>query len=159
MNPNVDSPPLEAMPPEWIDAQKIESLLPMKEAIDALERTLQGSFNPEQDGARTRMSTPYGQLMNMPSGNNKWCGTKLVTLQPDNEKAGLPSIQGVYILFEGESLTPVAFLDGASLTTVRTPAVTALAIRHLTARLSGRVVLFGTGVQAFPHLKALTEVF
>lgn len=145
--------------PRWIGKQKVKALLSMKEAVDVLDQTLKDGFDPEQDGTRTRFSASKGQLLHMPSGSRKWCGTKLVTLRPGNGEAGLPVIQGIYVLFDGETLTPVATLEGASLTALRTPAVTALAVRHLTTRASGRVVLFGTGVQALPHIKAVSAVF
>lgn len=149
----------EPAPPRWIGGQKVNALLSMKDAVDVLEQTLRSGFDPEQDGSRTRYTIPNGQLLQMPSGTNQWCGTKLITLRPGNEEAGLPVIQGVYVLFEGDSLSPVAIVDGASLTALRTPAVTALAVRHLTSRSSGRVVLFGTGVQALPHIRAVSAVF
>lgn len=162
MNANLNPAPLQessSAPPRWIDGQKVETLLSMRDAIDALDQKLKDGFDPEQDGSRTRYSTPTGQLLQMPSGNSEWCGTKLVTLRPENEEVGLPVIQGVYVLFEGGTLSPVAILDGAALTALRTPAVTALAIRHISSRFSGRVTLFGTGVQALPHIKALNAVF
>lgn len=137
----------------------VQNLLSIGEAVDVLERTLTEGYDPEQDGTRSRLGVPNGQLLQMPSGTREWCGTKLVTLRPGNENVGLPVIQGVYVLFEGETLRPIAVLDGASLTALRTPAVTALAVRHLTTRPSGRVTLFGTGVQALPHVEALRAVF
>lgn len=162
MNGDLNTPPTneaDSGPPRWIGGQQVNSLLSMKEAVDVLDQTLRQGFDPEQDGSRSRYTTPHGQLLQMPSATAQWCGTKLITLRPGNEEAGLPVIQGVYVLFEGASLSPVALVDGASLTALRTPAVTALAVRHLTSRPSGRVVLFGTGVQALPHIKAVREVF
>ncbi len=162
MNGDLTTPPTEETypsPPRWIGGEKVNALLSMEEAVEVLDQTLKSGFDPEQDGTRTRYTTQHGQLLQMPSGTDQWCGTKLVTLRPGNEEAGLPAIQGVYVLFEGSSLTPVAILDGASLTALRTPAVTALAVRYLTTRRSGRVVLFGTGVQALPHIRALGAVF
>ena len=43
------------------------------------------------------------------------------------------AIQGVYVLFDGETLAPAALLDGIGLTDLRTSAVSALAVRHLAA--------------------------
>lgn len=162
MNGDMSTAPLgeaEPAPPRWIGGQKVNALLSTKEAVDVLEQTLRSGFDPEQDGSRTRYTAPHGQLLQMPSGTDQWCGTKLITLRPGNEDAGLPVIQGVYVLFEGDSLSPIAIVDGASLTALRTPATTALAVRHLTSRSSGRVVLFGTGVQALPHIRAISAVF
>src|SRR5699024_11147246 len=66
---------------------------------------------------------------------------------------------GVCVLFDGRSLQPVAFLEGAGLTALRTPAMTALAVKHLAPVETGRVALFGTGVQARGHVEALLAVF
>jgi ornithine cyclodeaminase/alanine dehydrogenase-like protein (mu-crystallin family) len=162
MNGDQNTPPTkeaQSSPPRWIGGEEVNALLSMKDAVEVLDHTLKSGFDPEQDGTRSRYTTPHGQLLQMPSGTAQWCGTKLITLRPGNEEAGLPVIQGVYVLFEGDSLSPVAILDGASLTALRTPAVTALAVRHLSTRDSGRVVLFGTGVQALPHIRALSAVF
>lgn len=145
--------------PRWVGSHGVKSLLSMKEAVDVLAQTLERGFDPEQDGSRTRLGVPNGQLLQMPSGDDQWVGTKVMTLRPGNEAAALPEIQGVYVLFDGSSLTPVSVLDGASLTALRTPAVTALAVRYLTTLPSGRVTLFGTGVQALPHVEALCTVF
>jgi ornithine cyclodeaminase/alanine dehydrogenase-like protein (mu-crystallin family) len=55
---------------------------------------------------------------------------------------------------DGAGLHPVALLDGAALTSLRIPAVSGLAVRHLSAPGSSRLALFGTGVQAWGHVLA-----
>ncbi|WP_150462146.1 ornithine cyclodeaminase family protein [Nesterenkonia ebinurensis] len=148
----------ESGAPLWIGVEEIAELMPMRAAVDALEETLVAGFDPEDDGERSRLTTPRGQMLQMPSASSAWCGTKVVTLRPGNEKVGLPVIQGVYLLFDGETHTPVATLDGAALTTLRTPATTALAVRHAAAASASRAVVFGTGVQAHAHIEALQAV-
>lgn len=148
----------ESGAPMWIGAEEVAELMPMRAAVDALESTLVAGFDPEDDGQRSRLDTPAGQLLQMPSATTEWVGTKVVTLRPGNDKAGIPVIQGLYLLFDGEHHTPVATLDGAALTTLRTPATTALAIRHTAAPDANRAVIFGTGVQAHAHIEALQAV-
>ena len=145
-------------PPGWIGAEAMARHLPMADAIDVLEQVLRDGFDPEHDGERTRLQTPYGQLLQMPSADDAWCGTKLVSICPGNEGAGLPVIQGVYVLFDGPTLRPVSLLDGGALTTLRTPAVTGLAVRHLAPPRARRLTVFGTGVQARAHIEALAAV-
>jgi ornithine cyclodeaminase/alanine dehydrogenase-like protein (mu-crystallin family) len=82
-------------------------------------------------------------------------GVKLVTVAPGNAERGPPRIQGVYVLFDGDTLAPAALLDGIGLTDLRTSAVSALAVRHLAARPPRRLVVFGTGPQARAHVRAL----
>jgi ornithine cyclodeaminase/alanine dehydrogenase-like protein (mu-crystallin family) len=119
---------------------------------------LRDGLDPERDGRRTRLATGAGELLLMPSTNARYTGAKLVTVAPGNPAAGLPLISGVYVLFDGPTLRPVAVLDGSALTALRTPATSALAVRHLVAPGSARLALFGTGVQAEGHVRALAAV-
>src|SRR5204863_2856301 len=80
-------------------------------------------------------------------------GVKLVSIATRGE----PRIKGVFVLFDGETLAPVALIDGIALTNVRTSAVSALAVRHL-APDARRLVVFGTGPQARAHVEALRAV-
>src|SRR5699024_2044260 len=140
-------------------ADQLTEAVTYSDAIAVLEQTLLEGFDPEQDGMRTRHAGPAGTLLQMPSASASWCGTKLVTLREDESPSGLPAIQGVYVLFEGKSLQPSAIIEGAGLTTLRAPAVTVLAVKHLAQADSGRVAVFGTGVQARAHVEALRSVF
>ena len=69
----------------------------------------------------------------MPTQAIGYAGVKVVTIAPANPAAGHPKIQGVYSLFEAEHLTPLAVMDAVELTLVRTPATTALAVKHMVA--------------------------
>ena len=78
-------------------------------------------------------------------------GVKLVHIARGNETKGLPSVQGLYVLFDGPTGTPLAVMDGAALTTRRTAAASALAASYL-ARPDARVLtMVGAGAMA-PHL-------
>jgi ornithine cyclodeaminase/alanine dehydrogenase-like protein (mu-crystallin family) len=144
--------------PLWIGPAAVERTLSMADAIDVLEATLRGGLDPEHDGRRSRLDTADGELLQMPSTNDRFTGSKILSVRPGNEGSGFPVIQGVYVLFEGAHMTPVAVLDGAALTTLRTPATSALAVRHLAAADARRVALFGTGAQAWGHVEAVRAV-
>jgi ornithine cyclodeaminase len=144
--------------PAWISAAAVGRSLSMIDAIDALEQTLLAGLDPERDGQRSRLDTPDGQLLQMPSASDRYCGSKIISIRPANESDGVPVIQGVYVLFDGARLSPVAVLDGAALTALRTPAVSGLAVRHLATPGSSRIALFGTGVQAWGHVEAIRAV-
>jgi len=82
-------------------------------------------------------------------------GAKLITSFPENATAaaGLPSAQGVYVLFDGADGRPLAAIDGTALTYRKTAADSALGAKHL-ARPDARLLLMvGAGALA-PYLIA-----
>jgi len=78
-------------------------------------------------------------------------GAKLVTIFPGNSGAGLPSIQGVYVLFDGHDGRPLAALDGTELTYWKTAADSALGARLLARPDCAELLMVGAGSMA-PHL-------
>jgi ornithine cyclodeaminase len=106
-----------------------------------------------------------GLLVAMPGGlftaeeaDGGILGVKVLTVFPANAAHGEESHQGAVLLFEAERGRPLAFLDAASITAVRTAAVSALATRLLAREEAGDLALLGAGVQARTHLAALREV-
>ena len=142
----------------WIDAETVTGLLPMSGAIDALEAALIGGLDPSADPPRDGVDTQHGQLLLMPAEIAGWAGVKIVSIAPGNAERGLPSVQGIYVLLDAETLSPVALLDGSAITSLRTPAMSAVAVRHLAAEGACRLVVFGTGPQAWGHVAALRAV-
>jgi alanine dehydrogenase len=83
---------------------------------------------------------------------------KLVSLFPTNAGTDVPTHQAVVVVFDPETGTPVALLDGTSITAARTAAGSALAT-DLLARPDSRVLaVLGTGVEARSHLMAVSRV-
>ena len=62
------------------------------------------------------VATPAGQLLVMPAATPRGTGVKIVSVAPANPDRGLPRIQGVYVLFDADTLSPRALMDGAALT-------------------------------------------
>ncbi|MFB6876592.1 ornithine cyclodeaminase family protein [Streptomyces sp. NPDC056323] len=137
-----------------LGAADIEALGPTG-AVDALEAGLRGGLDPETAPARHHVTVPGGELLIMPATTQQVTGVKIAGVAPANPARGLPRITGSYLLLDAPTLLPLALLDGAALTTLRTPAVSALAIRHLTGPVVRHLVLFGTGPQAYAHLTAV----
>ncbi|MGW1841951.1 ornithine cyclodeaminase family protein [Streptomyces sp. NPDC001966] len=137
-----------------LGAEDIESLGPTG-AVDALEAALRGGLDPETAPARHHVTVPGGELLIMPATTQQVTGVKIAGVAPANPARGLPRITGSYLLLDAPTLLPLALLDGAALTTLRTPAVSVLAIRHLTGPAVRHLVLFGTGPQAYGHLAAV----
>jgi ornithine cyclodeaminase len=141
----------------FVDAETLAHALPMTAAIDALEAAFGAERLPEAP-MRTHVETRAGTLLLMPAFGEPGVGVKLVTLTPSNPDRRLPFIHAVYVLFESVGQAPVALLDGAALTALRTAAVSGLATRHLARDEASRLAIFGAGVQARSHLRAMLAV-
>jgi ornithine cyclodeaminase len=150
----IERPPPSA--PRFWSAPEIAAL-PWPTAVAALEQVLRAGLDVESEPDRFQIAADAGDLLIMQSSNGRRAGAKLITIHTSPEP-GEPSIQGLYVLFDGETLGPVAVLDGAALTGLRTPAVSALAARHLATRPVRRVVVLGSGVQARGHALALASI-
>jgi ornithine cyclodeaminase/alanine dehydrogenase-like protein (mu-crystallin family) len=140
-----------------LDAVDLLHRLPVTAAIDALEAGFREG-DPSVAPLRSHLETPAGTLLQMPAFGDAGVGVKLVTLTPANAERGLPFINAVYVLFDGETQVPDAIVDGAALTALRTAAVSGLATRHLANAHARRLVIFGAGVQARSHLEAMLAV-
>ncbi|TDV33842.1 ornithine cyclodeaminase [Paraburkholderia caballeronis] len=90
--------------------------------------------------------------------NPRIYGAKVISLHADNPGAGRPAIQGFVALFDHDTGTPLALVDGAAITALRTAAVSGLATRHLARPDASSLGLFGCGVQASAHLEAICAV-
>ncbi len=143
------------MVPSIIGEDELARLLPMSDAIAALEAAF---LDPPELPDRSHLDVGGGDLLVMPAWSEGAAGVKLVTVSPDNPARALPLIHGIYVLFDKPSLEPVALFDAAPLTALRTAAVSAVATVHLARHDASRLVLFGAGVQAHAHLAAMAAV-
>jgi alanine dehydrogenase len=71
---------------------------------------------------------------------------------------GLPTIQGIVLLFAADDGRPLAVLDSIEITSVRTAAASAVAARHLARADAATVTVCGCGEQGRSQLRALTCV-
>ena len=77
----------------------------------------------------------------------------------DNPKIGLPSLNGLMVLFDARTgIVRAVLLDNGYLTDVRTAAAGAVAAKHLSRADSKVAGILGTGAQARLQLEALTLV-
>lgn len=150
---------------ELLDAEEVRRRLPMTAAIDAVRAamTAMGRGEVEQP-VRTALSMPGsadGVLLVKPGalrGSDPVVATKLVTVLPDNPAAGRPAIQGVVVAFDPDDGRPLAVLDAAVVTEVRTAAASAVATDLLAVPEAGDLAILGAGVQARSHLEAMACV-
>jgi len=106
------------------------------------------------------MPGELGMLGNMPGyiAEPECFGVKLVSLIPRNKPPHYSSHLGLVLLFEAEHGRPVALLDAAEITAIRTAAASGLATRLLAHPEAGDLALLGAGEQARSHLEAMLAV-
>lgn len=144
----------------YINADTVFSSLSPAHAVDALTEALNGDFDPEDDIPRTITDITAGNMIYMPAEIGPWMGVKLAGVAIANPERGLPRIMAQYLLFDSATLELKATLDGAALTTLRTPAVSLAAVRPALGRFTSavRVVVFGAGPQGTGHVDGLQSV-
>jgi len=78
---------------------------------------------------------------------------------PENkQRYGLPMIQGVVVLSDGDNGYPLALMDSIEITIQRTGAATGVAAKHLARPDSQTATICGCGNQGCISLRALTKV-
>lgn len=132
-----------------IDSAALHTLDLMPRLIEALREAFRAHFEVPQ---RQVMGMPGGAgdrlLVSMPAFDAEGlAAVKLATILPDNPERGLPTIQAAVIVFSRHG-TPVALLDGTSLTHLRTGAASALASTYLSRADSEHLLIIGTGALA-----------
>jgi len=148
------------MNPRFISAAEIEKSFTFRAAVLAVEQALQNGLDPAKDLPRSILPIAKVELLIMPSSSTDGSGIKVLTIAPENPEIGAPRIQGLYLLFDKDNLGVSSILDGAALTTYRTPAISVAAIRRAMEIQKNEisVVVFGSGPQAISHIQTLTSV-
>lgn len=105
-------------------------------------------------------------LFLMPAWNpSEEAGVKIATVSPENQKFGLPSVQGIYILMNAKTGTIKATMQAKSLTAKRTAAASALASSFLSRKDATSLLMIGTGalsanlIRAHASVRPIEKVF
>ena len=147
---------------QLIDKAAVEAHLAMADCIGLMrEALLRISTGQALQPLRTAMRVDDHCLLGiMPAADpgQQAAGAKLITVMPGNFQKGLPSHQGVVVLFETQTGALRAIVDGEAVTGIRTAAVSAVATDAL-ARADAHVLcVLGSGLQARRHFEAIRLV-
>ena len=142
----------------------VEALLDLDRLVDALAAAhAELSADTAKLVPRVGVWSGAGVLGAMPGyAPSAGLGCKLVTLFEGNRDR--PTHQALIALFEPETGTPTALMDGTYITAMRTAAAAALATKLLARPDSGVLAILGTGVQSraaqemFPRVRDFTEI-
>ncbi len=98
-------------------------------------------------------------LLLMPAWDpGKDLGVKMVTVSPNNGEYNLPSIQGLYLLFDAHKGHCKCLMDAKAITAFRTAATSALASSYLSRQDSETLLMVGTGALSPMLIKAHASV-
>jgi ornithine cyclodeaminase/alanine dehydrogenase-like protein (mu-crystallin family) len=142
---------------------EIAAAVPISDCIDAVERAFvahgegraipPGVLGSHVDGGGFHVKTAGLH------GKRAYYAAKINANFPRNrETTRLPTIQGALILFDAMSGQPLAIMDSAEVTKLRTAAASAVAARHLARSDASTLAICGCGVQGRVHLDALRAV-
>ena len=149
------------MAPLLIGAAEVRELLSLAECVPAMERAMRAVSTGGFDAPpRLVSSIEGGHFFTMPGAmaGGPVFGAKLVSLLPGNAERGMPAVQGLVVLFDQQTGSPLALLDGGAVTCLRTAAVSALATRELAREDSRSHGVFGAGALAEQHIRSVAAV-
>lgn len=143
---------------KMLDAEMLENLLGMDEAIAAMER----AFSAFSDGScivpqRHVSGINKLDLFLKPAYSDKLgrAAVKVITQKKDGSINGIPAILGVVLLIDLKSGAILAIMDGAYITALRTGAAGGLAAKLFSKENSETLAIFGCGVQGKTQLEAV----
>ena len=150
-----------------LSAEDVARLLPMRECIRVMREALAAL-------AEDKALVPLRMVMRMPDasgflgvmpgyiapdgGRQGALGMKAVSIFPGNAQRGIDTHQGAVLLFEADTGRLSALMDGASITAIRTAAVSGVATDLLARPDAAELAILGAGVQAHTHLEAIAAV-
>jgi ornithine cyclodeaminase/alanine dehydrogenase-like protein (mu-crystallin family) len=143
-----------------IRRHEIELLLDMQSCIDAVEHAFRarGEGDPASSGV-IGLELSDGSLhakLGALTLSRPYAVAKVNANFPGNPvRYGLPTIQGVLLLFDASSGKPLACMDSGLITAMRTAATTAVAAQYLALPRASSIAFIGCGIQARAHLDAL----
>ena len=146
----------------FIDREEVARRLTYEECI-LLVRDAMIAFSAGETKQLLRSIIPLadGHLFGiMPGalGATKPFGAKLLSIFQENAAQGRQSHQGLIILFEPETGTPVCAVHAGEVTAIRTAAASAVATDALARKDAKHLAILGTGEQAATHIRAIGKV-
>jgi ornithine cyclodeaminase/alanine dehydrogenase-like protein (mu-crystallin family) len=145
----------------YLSRMDVERLLDVDLMLDALAKALvifsSGVTSvPPRAGARVGERGILGAMPGFVPGVA--LEVKLVSVFPGNHHHGLPSHQGLIMVFDEDTGAPLAVMDGTYITAIRTGGTAAVAARLLARNDASVLAILGAGVQGGSHLKTFPRI-
>ena len=145
----------------YLSRADVERLLDVDAMLDALGKALvifsSGITSvPPRAGARVGERGLLGTMPGYVPGVA--LEVKLVSVFPGNHHHGLPSHQGLIMVFDENTGAPLALMDGTYITAIRTGGTAAVAARLLARDDASVLAILGAGVQGGSHLETFPRI-
>ena len=147
---------MSALP--FLDAAAIRSAVPIDAMLDAVEAAYRDvAAGRDRSPLRSHVELDAGSLLLMPGVRAGGSGAtvKLVTVMPENAGRGLPTVQAVVVWVDARTGEPIALMDGATVTAMRTGAASGVATRLLARPDASTLSVIGAGGQAEWQVRAV----
>ena len=150
------------MPITFYDAAEVEELLDYPGCIEAMRRAMIALSSGERPqplrqiftvGKNDMFGTMPGELAALST-----FGAKLISVFADPDRPGRTRHQGVVVAYDGKTGAVSCIADAEPVTKIRTACATAAATDALARSDAEVLAIFGTGLQAESHLRALPLV-
>src|SRR3979490_966710 len=139
----------------YLSRGDVERLLRIDLLLDALARALVVfSSGITSVPPRSAARIPERGLLGVMAGYVPGVAleVKLVSVFPANHHHGLPSHQGLIMVFDEDTGSPLAVMDATYITAIRTGGTAAVAARALARDDASVLAILGAGVQGGSHL-------
>lgn len=153
---------------EWktriLTTSDIKSVWSMKKSLQAVEDALrfigEGELFQEKCQSLFPSEGNYSFLLPHPAYIRPWkvVGDKWLGCCDGNPPKGLPYTVGVTTINDADTMMPVAFMDAAYLTGMRTAAMAAMGAKYLARKDSEVLTMIGCGVQGETHISAICDL-
>ena len=146
-----------------LSRRDVFELLPLADCIDAVERAFRlhadkRTFGPGVLGIQAGDGSFHVKAAGL-LGEHPYFAAKINANYPDNPKRhGVPTIQGTVMLADAQTGRPLAMMDSASVTALRTGAASAVAAKYLARHDSRTATIVGCGAQGEAQLAAIAAV-
>jgi alanine dehydrogenase len=144
-----------------LSRRDVKNLLSIEDAIEAVEQSFAlAAQNKVVMPSKLYLELPSysGDFRAMPAYVEGIAGIKWVSVHPGNRYYSLPSVQAMIILNDPATGSTLAIIDGTYITTLRTGAAGAVAVKYLARKDSSIIGMVGAGAQAKMQLIAVSKV-
>lgn len=144
----------------FLSESDMKKAIDMKTAIGALEEAFKmhsqkQTVTPLRTHLELKEVNGIGMFMPSWVAPLKALGIKALTIYGDNPDKGLPVIQGLMLLYSGETGVPIAVMEASYITKLRTGASCGVATRQLAPAGAKKAAIIGAGAQSYMQIWAV----